>query len=145
MQNHYNLVYRDEEREMIPLCRAEGVGVIPYSPLARGFLAGTGSREDWAATLRARTDPYGARDLFRACDFDVVERVVALAGKRGLRPAQVALAWLLDQPGVSAPIVGASRIEQLEDALGSLEIELDAAERAALEDPYQPRPGPGFI
>jgi aryl-alcohol dehydrogenase (NADP+) len=79
MQNHYNLVHRDEEREMIPLCRAEGAGVIPYSPLARGFLAGTRSREDWAATLRARTDPYGARDLFRPCDFDAAERA-ALEG-----------------------------------------------------------------
>jgi aryl-alcohol dehydrogenase (NADP+) len=145
MQNHYNLVFRDEEREMLPLCRAEGVGVIPYSPLARGFLAGTRRRGQWQDTLRARTDNWGEEKYFRDVDFQVQERVLELAGKRGVPPAQVALAWLLTRPGVTAPIIGASRREQLEDALAALELELDGGECARLEEPYQPRPDRGFL
>jgi aryl-alcohol dehydrogenase (NADP+) len=145
MQNHYNLVYREEEREMLPLCRAEGVGAIPYSPLARGFLAGTRTREEWETTLRARTDALTSPDRFRDCDWEVLERVVGLAGKRGVSAAQVALAWVLGQPGVSAPIVGASRMEQLDEALAAVEIELDDGERARLEAPYQPRAGRSYL
>ena len=145
MQNHYNLVYRVDEREMLPLCRAEGVGVIPYSPLARGFLAGNRSRETWAATERSRTDGFGGQEQFRDVDFDVVERVVALAEKRGVRPAQVALAWVLQQPGVTAPIVGASKLEQLDEDIAALDLDLDEAECAALEEPYRAREGRGFL
>lgn len=145
MQNHYNLVFRDEEREMLPLCRAEGVGVIPYSPLARGFLAGTRSREQWETTLRAETDTFSKPEMMRDCDFEVLDRVKALAAARGISPARVSLAWLLHQPGVTAPIVGATRIEQLDDALAALDVELDESERSGLEAPYQPRPDRGFL
>jgi aryl-alcohol dehydrogenase (NADP+) len=145
MQNHYNLVFRDEEREMLPLCRAEGVGVIPYSPLARGFLAGNRTRESWQATLRSRTDQFGGEDQFRDCDFDVQERVIALAEKRGVSAAQVAMAWLLARPGVTSPIIGASRLEQLDQAVGALDVELDDAEMAQLEEPYRPRADRGYL
>ena len=138
MQPHYNLVYREEEREMLPLCRDQGIGVIPWSPLARGFLAGNRRREDPGDTVRARTDEL-ARNLYYAdSDFTIADRVVEIAGTRGLKPAQVALAWLLAKPGVTAPIIGASRMEHLDEAVGALAIGLDAAEIAALEEPYRP-------
>ncbi len=140
MQNHYNLVYREEEREMLPLCRAEGVGVIPWSPLARGFLAGNRSRETKGETRRARTDTI-AHDLYHTdADFDIVARVAGVAARRGVTPAQIALAWLLRQPGVAAPIVGASKMEHLEQAVAALAIELDDQECAALEQAYVPHP-----
>ncbi|MDJ0867864.1 MAG: aldo/keto reductase [Myxococcota bacterium] len=145
MQNHYNLVYRDEEREMLPLCRAEGVGAIPYSPLARGFLAGTRRRREFDTTLRARTDAYGQVDQFRDCDWAVLEQVVEIAEKRGVPPAQVALAWLLHQPAVTAPIIGATTLDQLDDAIAAVDLALDEAERNALESPYHPRPDRGFL
>jgi aryl-alcohol dehydrogenase (NADP+) len=145
MQHHYNLVFRDEEREMLPLCRAEGVGAIPYSPLARGFLAGTRSREQWETTLRAKTDAFAKPDAMRDCDFEVLECVKKLAARRGVSAARIALAWLLHQPGVSAPIIGATRLEQLEDALAAVELALDEDERRSLEAPYQPRPDRGFL
>ncbi|MDJ0788367.1 MAG: aldo/keto reductase [Myxococcota bacterium] len=145
MQNHYNLISRDEEREMVPLCRTEGVGLIPYSPLARGFLAGNRRRGSWEATTRARTDAFGGESFFRDADFDVQEAVVALAEKRGVAPAQVALAWLLAKPGVSAPIIGVSKPAQLEDALAALEIDLSEDELSALEVSYQPRADRGFL
>src|SRR3954449_10965972 len=109
MQNHYNLVYREEEREMIPLCRAEGVGLIPWSPLARGFLAGNRRKEDYGETSRAKTDDYAQKMYYGDSDFAVVELVTEIARKRGVSNAQVALAWLLQQPGVTAPIIGASK------------------------------------
>jgi aryl-alcohol dehydrogenase (NADP+) len=142
MQNHYNLVYREEEREMVPLCRAEGVGVIPWSPLARGFLAGTRKREseDWGTTNRAKTDAFARQLYFSASDFQVVERVKELAGRRVVSPAQIALAWLLRQPGVTSPIIGASRPEQLDQLVSALDVTLDDDECAALEEPYQPHP-----
>jgi len=140
MQNHYNLVYREEEREMIPLCRAEGVGIIPWSPLARGFLAGNRSREEWGSTTRAKTDDFAQSMYFQDTDFEVVARVVEIAGRRGVSPAQVALAWLLQQPGVTAPIVGASKMNHLEEAIAALEIELSEAEIASLQEPYRPHP-----
>jgi aryl-alcohol dehydrogenase (NADP+) len=139
MQNHYNLVYREEEREMLPLCREEGIGVLPWSPLARGFLAGNRKRgSERAATAREKSDGF-AHDLYYTdADYDVVDRVIEIASARGVAPAQIALAWLLRQPGVTAPIVGASKMEQLDQAVGALEIKLSDEEVARLEEPYQP-------
>jgi aryl-alcohol dehydrogenase (NADP+) len=138
MQNHYNLVYREEEREMIPLCREEGIGIIPWSPLARGFLAGNRNPQDSGDTVRAKTDDYAKQLYYQPSDFRVVERVTDIARKRGVPNAQVALAWILQQPGITAPIVGASKMEHLEDAIAALSLKLDDAERKALEEPYQP-------
>lgn len=140
MQNHYNLVYREEEREMLPLCRAEGIGVIPWSPLARGFLAGNRQKEAKSETTRAKTDDFAHQLYYQDSDFQVVNRVVELAQQRGVAPAQISLAWLLHQPGVTAPIIGASKMHHLNDALAALEIELTEAERQRLEEPYQPHP-----
>lgn len=140
MQNHYNLVYREEEREMNPLCRSEGVGLIPWSPLARGFLAGNRSKEAWGETVRAKVDDFAHRMYYQDSDFTVVDRVVELAGRMDRKPAQVALAWLLAQPGVTAPIVGASKMAHLEDAVQALEVRLTAEEMKYLEEPYQPHP-----
>jgi aryl-alcohol dehydrogenase (NADP+) len=137
MQNHYNLVYREEEREMLPLCRAEGIGVIPWSPLARGFLAGKRRRGE-EDTRRGKVDNFAHDLYYQPEDFDVVDRVVALAERKGVKPAQIALAWLLHQPGLTAPIVGATRMEHLEDAVAALEIRLDEEERKDLEMPYRP-------
>jgi len=138
MQNHYNLVYREEEREMMPLCRAEGAGVIPWSPLARGFLAGNRTREDLGSTTRAKSDDFAHNMYYQDTDFQVVDRVMDLAGRRGVTPAQIALAWLLHQEGVTAPIIGASKMPHLEQAIAALEIELSEDERAYLEELYQP-------
>jgi aryl-alcohol dehydrogenase (NADP+) len=140
MQNHYNLVYREEEREMLPLCRDAGIGVIPWSPLARGFLAGNRRAEDKGETARAKVDDFAHRLYYADSDFRIVDRVVAVAGARGARPAQVALAWLLRQPGVTAPIVGASKMYQLDDALAALDIELSDDEARRLEELYEPHP-----
>jgi 1-deoxyxylulose-5-phosphate synthase len=136
MQNHYNLVYREEEREMIPLCRAEGIGLLPWSPLARGFLSG--GRQDKNITLRAKTDDFAHKLYYQDSDFAVVDQVTAIAQNRGVANAQVALAWVLAQPGVTAPIIGASKMKHLEDAVAALDIRLSAEERAALEAPYRP-------
>lgn len=140
MQNHYNLIYREEEREMIPLCLEEGVAVLPWSPLARGFLAGTRTREGWGVTKRAKTDDLAHQFYYRDEDFTVLERVVELANRRGVTPAQIALAWLLHRPGVTAPIVGTTKLEHLEAAVQALEIELSSEECAYLEEPYRPHP-----
>ena len=140
MQNHYNVVYREEEREMMPLCLEEGIGVIPYSPLARGFVAGDRTRERSGDTLRARVDEYSKRLYFEPCDFAVVEQISRVAQSRGVSNARIALAWLLHQPGVVAPIVGATRLEHLEDSVGALEITLEPAELAALGSKYEPHP-----
>jgi aryl-alcohol dehydrogenase-like predicted oxidoreductase len=143
MQNHYNLVYREEEREMNPLCIAEGVGLIPWSPLARGFLAGNRKQnEDKAAgeTARARTDAFAHKLYYREDDFTVVDRLSEVAEARGAKNAQVALAWMLAKPGISAPIIGASKMYQLEDALAAMEIKLEASEVKWLEEPYEPHP-----
>ncbi|GLZ04147.1 aldo/keto reductase [Actinomadura sp. NBRC 104412] len=139
MQNHYNLVYREEEREMNPLCVDQGVGLIPWSPLARGILAGTWERGGERRTLRAKTDAF-AETLYEESDFDVVDAVRAVAKERGVPMAQVALAWLLGRPGVTAPIIGATRIGHLEDAVASVDLELDDAEVEQLEAPYRPHP-----
>jgi aryl-alcohol dehydrogenase (NADP+) len=140
MQNHYNLVYREEEREMIPLCLEEGIGVIPWSPLARGFLAGNRRRQDKGETGRAKTDQFAHRLYYQDSDFAVVDKVVELAKIKGVKPIQVALAWILAKPGVSAPIVGVSRQEQIAELVGALTVKLAPAEIAALEAPYQPHP-----
>jgi len=138
MQNHYNLVYREEEREMLPLCRAEGVGVIPWSPLARGFLAGNRTAEKGGETERARTDAFAHQMYYQPADFEVAGRCVEVARRRGVSSAQVALAWLLGRPGVTAPIIGASKPHHLEEAFGALAIKLSDEEVRFLEEPYVP-------
>ncbi|MGE0802759.1 MAG: aldo/keto reductase [Lautropia sp.] len=143
MQNYLNLLYREEEREMLPLCRDQGVGVIPWSPLARGRLT-----RDWdAATERSRTDEFADRLYAATADADrrVAEAVAQLAAQRGLSRAQIALAWVIGTPGVTAPIIGASRPQHLEDALAALTVTLSAAERQALEAPYVPHAVAGFV
>ena len=140
MQNHYNLVYREEEREMLPLCRAEGVGIIPWSPLARGFLAGNRTRTQDTATMRAKTDDFAQSMYYRDNDFAVVEQLKQVAATRGVAPAQIALAWVLAQPGVTAPIIGASRIEQLNELGAALSIKLSEDECRTLQAVYQPHP-----
>jgi 1-deoxyxylulose-5-phosphate synthase len=143
MQNHYNLLYREEEREMIPQCIDQGVGVIPWSPLARGWLARTRTREGERRTTRAESDPFGERLYGAPEDFDVVDRVAEVASERGVPPAQVALAWLLHKPGVTAPIVGATKLAHLEDALAAEQLGLSPEEIARLEEPYRPHPVAG--
>ena len=143
MQNHYNLVYREEEREMLPLCRDQGVGVIPWSPLARGFLARKQVVRDpmtEAQTARTRSDNFAHGLYYRDEDFTIAERVIELANRRGVAPGQVALAWLLHQPDVVAPIIGASKMVQLEEAVTALEITLSDDERLFLEECYRPHP-----
>jgi aryl-alcohol dehydrogenase-like predicted oxidoreductase len=137
MQNHYNLVYREEEREMIPQCIDMGVGVLPWSPLARGMLTGTRGRGGEKHTTRANTDAFGDA-LYSDADFDVVDRLNEVAAELGKPAAQVALAWLLHKPGVTSPIVGATKIDHLEDAIAAAELELDDDTIARLEEPYVP-------
>jgi aryl-alcohol dehydrogenase-like predicted oxidoreductase len=144
MQNHYNLVYREEEREMLPLCRAEGVGVIPWSPLARGFLAGNRRKGGSGDTPRAKSDEFARQLYFTEADFKVADRVVELASRHGVKPTQIALAWLLAQPGVTAPIVGASKLSHLDDAVEALDVRLSAEDCAFVEEPYQPHQVLGF-
>ncbi len=140
MQNHYNLVYREEEREMMPLCRAEGIGLLPWSPLARGFLAGNRRKEDYGDTSRARTDALAQQYYYQPSDFAVVEAVSRIAARRGVSNAQVALAWVLAQPGVTAPIIGASKLPQLDEAIAALELRLSDEEITELSSPYLPHP-----
>src|SRR3954470_3856992 len=140
MQNHYNLVYREEEREMHPLCLDQGVGVIPWSPLARRFLTGTRTRSGERRTTRAETDQFTDRLYGRPEDFDVADRVAEVAGDRGVPPAQMALAWLMHRPGVTAPIVGATKPEHLEDALAAAELDMADDDMARLEQAYVPHP-----
>jgi aryl-alcohol dehydrogenase-like predicted oxidoreductase len=137
MQNHYNLCYREEEREMIPLCKDQGIGLIPWSPLARGFLTGRYKRGTTPDSSRYRTDKYFAERFFRPEDFDVVERAAEVAKTMGVTTAQVALAWLLHK-GVNAPIIGATKVSQLEDAVASLDVHLSEDEIKQLEEPYKP-------
>jgi aryl-alcohol dehydrogenase (NADP+) len=137
MQNHYNLVYREEEREMLPLCRDEGIGVIPWSPLARGFVAGNRRPQDTGDTSRARTDEYARQLYYQPSDFAVVERITGVAYRRGIPNAQVALAWVLAQPGVTAPIIGASKMGHLDDAVAALSVKLEVEELKALGEAYR--------
>ncbi|MCU1361921.1 MAG: putative aldo/keto oxidoreductase, NAD(P)-dependent, related to aryl-alcohol dehydrogenase, partial [Ilumatobacteraceae bacterium] len=140
MQNHYNLIYREEEREMLPLCVDQAVGVIPWSPLARGLLT-----RDWDdATARSETDEFG-KSLYRHANREVAEQVARIAGERGVSRAQVALAWVAQHPAVSAPIVGATKPHHIDDAVASVDIELTADETAALEKPYTPQRVVGFV
>jgi 1-deoxyxylulose-5-phosphate synthase len=138
MQDHYNLVYREEEREMIPLCLDQGVGVIPWSPLARGFLAGNRTPEKSGETARAKSDDFAHMMYYSEADFAVLNAVERLADGRGVKPAQIALAWMLHKPGVTAPIVGASKMYQLDEAIAATDITLSTEEVKRLEDPYIP-------
>ncbi|MGH8964288.1 MAG: aldo/keto reductase, partial [Actinomycetes bacterium] len=136
MQNHYNLLYREEEREMIPLCLDMGVGVIPWSPLARGWLTGSRRRSGELSTVRARNDAF-ADQLYDESDFEVIDAVTTLAAERGLPPAQIALAWLLHKPAVTAPIVGATKVAHLDDALAALDVTLTDMELQRLQEQYR--------
>jgi aryl-alcohol dehydrogenase-like predicted oxidoreductase len=140
MQNHYNLVYREEEREMNPLCRAEGVALIPWSPMARGFLTGNRRGEDKGETVRAKSDAFAHGLYYKEDDFQVVDHVTELARKHGVPNAQIALAWILHKPGVTAPIIGATKEHHIPDAVKGAEIKLSAEEIAYLEAPYKPHP-----
>jgi aryl-alcohol dehydrogenase (NADP+) len=140
MQPQLNLVYREEEREMLPLCKAEGVGVIPWSPLARGYLAGGRSAPMQGATERSRTDDFSAHMYYRQADQDVVTALSEVAAARSLPNTQVALAWVAANSAVTAPIIGASKLDHIKDAVAGLEVELTTEEIAKLEAPYQPKP-----
>jgi len=140
MQNHYNLVYREEEREMLPLCLDQGIGVIPWSPLARGFLSGKYSREGNTDSKRVRFDRYLKDRFFRQEDFDVVERVVEVAKEKDVKPAQIALAWLFSKEYVTSPILGATKVEHIEQAVETFDIRLSEVDIKRLEEPYKPHP-----
>jgi 1-deoxyxylulose-5-phosphate synthase len=140
MQNHYNLAYREEEREMIPLCIDQGIGLIPWSPMARGFFAGNRKREGGGETTRANSDPFANGLYFRDEDFDVADRAQVIAKERGVTGSQIALAWILSKPHVTAPIIGATKMEHLDQAIAALDIQLSEAEIKQLEEPYKPHP-----
>jgi aryl-alcohol dehydrogenase-like predicted oxidoreductase len=144
MQNHYNLVYREEEREMIPLCEDQGIGVIPWSPLARGMLAGTRNELGDTSTSRSSSDGLDQILYDQPSDWEVVDAVKKVAAERGDPPARVALAWLMSRPAVTAPIVGATKLKHLDDAIAAVEIELSDEEVSALEAPYQAHPVKGL-
>ena len=145
MQNHYNLVYREEEREMIPLCIDQGIGLIPWSPLARGFFAGDRKRGGGGETVRSNTDPFGNSLYFREEDFTVAECVAEVARARGVSSSQVALAWVLSKPYVDSPIIGATKIDHLDQAIAALEIKLSEEETRKLEEAYRPHPVLGHV
>jgi 1-deoxyxylulose-5-phosphate synthase len=140
MQNHYNLIYREEEREMIPLCQSRGIGLIPWSPLARGFLAGNRQRGRKDASKREQHDDYGHSMYYTDADYEIADRVAEIARRKGVLPIQVALSWILRQQAVAAPIVGATKLEQLDQLVDGLEIELTDEEARQLEEPYRPHP-----
>jgi aryl-alcohol dehydrogenase-like predicted oxidoreductase len=145
MQNHYNLIYREEEREMIPQCIDQGVGVIPWSPLARGVLAGNRTRDGERRTTRSETDAFVDYLYNQPTDFDVVDRVAEVAAERGVSSAQIALAWLLHKQGVTAPIIGATKLSHLTDAIAAEQLDLSDDEIKRLEEPYVPHPVLGHI
>ncbi len=140
MQNHYNLIYREEEREMNPFCRAEGIGLIPWSPLARGFLAGNRQRGRKDASLREQHDGYGHGLYYSEADYQIADRVVEVAKAKGVPPIHLALSWILRQPGVTAPIISVTKREQLDQLVDGLAVSLTSEEATALEEPYQPHP-----
>ena len=144
MQNHYNLVYQEEEREMIPFCREEGIAIIPWSPLARGFLTGSRKREAHEETSRETSDNFARELYYQESDFQIVDRVVELAKKKEVKPAQIALAWLLNKGYITAPILGATKIEHIDDAVAALEIKLTDEENKFLEELYQPHKVLGY-
>ena len=145
MQNHYNLVYREEERDTIPFCIEEGIGVIPWSPLARGFLAGNRKRGEKSASLRDQHDTWGHTLYVADEDYDVVDRVVEVAKQKGVTPIQVALSWIVNKPGVTAPIVSATKLEQLDQLVEGLSVKLTPEEIAAVEEPYVPHKVIGIV
>jgi aryl-alcohol dehydrogenase (NADP+) len=140
MQNHLNLIYREEEREMMPLCRAEGIGLIPYSPMARGFLAGDRKKGGGGDTTRANSDKLAAKFYYDDSDFAIADRLGEVAKRHGVSRMQIALAWVLARPGVAAPVVGASKLPHLDDAIDALSVKLTAEENTFLEELYQPQP-----
>jgi aryl-alcohol dehydrogenase (NADP+) len=140
MQNHYNLAYREEEREMIPLCINEGIGLIPWSPMARGFFAGNRKREGGGETVRANTDPFSNSLYFRDEDFAVADRAAEVAKGRGVTGSQIALAWILSKPYVNSPIIGATKMDHLDQGIAALDIKLSDEEIKRLEEPYKPHP-----
>jgi aryl-alcohol dehydrogenase (NADP+) len=140
MQNHYNLAYREEEREMIPLCIDQGIGLIPWSPMARGFFAGNRKRGGGGETARAQNDPFANSMYFRDEDFDVADRAAEVAKERGITGSQIALAWVLSKPYVHSPIIGATKMDHLDQAIAALDIQLSEEERKRLEEPYKPHP-----
>jgi aryl-alcohol dehydrogenase-like predicted oxidoreductase len=139
MQNHYNLIYREEEREMLPLCRQEGIGVIPWSPLARGFLAGNRSKEHSGSTIRAKTDEYAKKMYYQEQDFAILEHVGSMAEQKGVLPIQIAMAWVLNKEGVTSPIIGVREQKQLDDLTGAFDIHLSSGDLEYLEEPYLPK------
>jgi 1-deoxyxylulose-5-phosphate synthase len=143
VQNHYNPIWREDERELMPLCRAEGIGLIPYSPMARGFLCGPARRGGPAGTARWRTDDYAHKLYGRPADDAVAEVIGEIAKTRRAEPGQIALAWTLSRPGVVAPILGPTRVAHVDAAVAALEIELETAEIARIDQAYQPRPYAG--
>lgn len=140
MQNHYNLVYREEEREMIPLCVDQGVGLIPWSPMARGFFAGDRKRGGGGETSRAQSDPFAKNLYFRDEDFTVADRAAEIAKERGVTASQIALAWVLSKPHVTSPIIGATKMDHLDQAIAALDIKLSDEDVKRLEEPYKPHP-----
>jgi aryl-alcohol dehydrogenase (NADP+) len=138
MQNHYNLIYREEEREMIPYCREEGLAIIPWSPLARGFLSGSRTRNNSGETERSKSDRYATEMYFQEADFQVLDRVIEIAKNKNVKPAQIALAWLLHQDSITAPIIGVTKLDHLNDAIGALNVKLEKEEREYLESVYVP-------
>lgn len=140
MQNCYNLLYREEEREMLPLCREEGIGVIPFSPLARGFIAGNRNREKSGETVRAQSDDLSRSYFFTEQDFTLVDRITEVAERLGTSNARLAMAWVLQQPGITAPIIGATKPHHISDAVAALDLKLDEADLKSLTDLYRPRP-----
>ena len=144
MQNHYNLVYREEERDMIPLCLDQGVGLIPWSPLARGFLTGNRTKDKSGETARSKSDNFAHQMYYEEADFAVVDRVTEVAKELGVGNAQVALAWLLSKPAMTSPIVGATKLSHLEDAVAAVAVKLSPEQIARLEEPYRPHPVLGF-
>ena len=140
MQNHYNLVYREEEREMIPLCKDQGIGLIPWSPMARGFFAGDRTRDGGGKTSRANSDPFAKGLYFREEDFTVADCARAIGEERGVTGSQVALAWVLSKPHINSPIIGATKMDHLEQAIAALDVKLSEEELKKLEEPYKPHP-----
>jgi aryl-alcohol dehydrogenase-like predicted oxidoreductase len=139
MQNHYNLIYREEEREMIPLCMDESIGLIPWSPLARGFLAGNRNKTSSGETVRAKSDDYAREMYFESQDFEIADRLEQLAEEKGVKPIQLALNWVLNAPGITSPIIGARNLEHLNELVAALDLELTPQERKYLNEPYLPR------
>ena len=140
MQNHYNLIYREEEREMIPLCIDQGIGLIPWSPMARGFFSGTRKRDGGGDTVRANNDPYANSMYFRDENFDIAERTIEVGKKHNVSGSQMALAWVLNKPYVSSPIIGTSKMEHLDQAIAALDIKLSEDDVQSLEELYHPHP-----